>query len=553
MIINIFLALIAVSFLSNLLVKSNYDKIASFVVCAIFIVLFFNFYETWQLGQIYPFEYHWLKYRSLHVDVNLSSTNHNYMMIFPIFIVSLCSMLIAVFNKNEVFKLKLSSHILLNLAFFMLLICSDNLIQLLISSSMVGVIGFYIINDVQAREKYVFYNLLADLGLFTVFAIIYGQLGNLDLSELGRFEKEGAHRDLVAVLLLLSIYIKSGLFLFQNQLLNLSAINFNRLNLISWISTPLAGVIILSKTIPLLAISEISLPFLQVFAVLTIVWAFAASLIIDNIKERNVYLNLIIYGYVFALISLGDFNITTHLPSIIMIGYLMSMGIYMVYISSSNELSISKMGGFFKAIKLTFIVSVLSLLLFIQTILHFTTDINHSWSLSLLTFIVLSASHFYHQVYFGADKADDRVVAMLKNPSWYVIIPQLLIVYFLAEYNNFYSFEILYIGMVLVLLMFIDPFSRLERLADYEAIQEEDYFEKAYDMLILTPVKILGRILWLLVDFILIERTIISSLTHGTGFLIKISSKLYRCTTISGIILTIFGLSAMILYYFIKG
>lgn len=553
MIINIFLTLIAVSVLSNFFVKSSYDKIAAFLVCTIFTVLFFNFYETWQLKQDFPFVYHWLKYRTLNVDVNLSSTNQNYGMIFPIFIVSLCSMLIAVFNKNEVFKAKLSSHILLNLAFFILLICSNNLIQLLISSSMVGVIGFYIINDVQAREKYVFYNLLADLGLFSVFAIIYGQLGNLDLSELGRYEKEGAHSDLVAILLLMSIYIKSGLFLFQNQLLNLSSVNFNRINLISWVSTPLAGVIILSKTMPLLSISEFSLPFLQIFAVLTMAWAFFASLIIDNIKERSIYLNLMIYGYVFALISLGDFSVSEHLPTIVLVGYLLSMGIYMVYISSSNELSISRMGGFFKALKLTFTVSLLSLLLFVQTILHFTTEFNHLWSLSLLTFVVLSAGHFYHQVYFGADKADDRVVALLKNPSWYVVIPQLLMIYFLASYNNYYTPEILYVGATLVLLMFTDPFCQLERLAEYEAIQEEDYFEKAYDLLILTPVKILGRILWLLVDFILIERTIISSLTNGTNFLIRISSKLHSCTLFSGILFTALGLSAMILYYFIKG
>ena len=38
------------------------------------------------------------------------------------------------------------------------------------------------INDIEGKRRYVFYNLLADMGLFTLFALIWKQTGSISLS-----------------------------------------------------------------------------------------------------------------------------------------------------------------------------------------------------------------------------------------------------------------------------------------------------------------------------------------------------------------------------------
>ena len=366
MIISIFLILLASGFLLPLVSCRSGGKAVSFALLLVLLALFGWFCGCWADGANEPFVIHWLRYKDLYVDVNLSSVPENYRLIFPVFAVSVSAALIAVFGSEENSGSRLVGSIFLNLAALMLLICSDNLIQLAVSSAMAGVTGFYLINDLEARSRYSYYNLLADMGLFTVFAVIYGHLGNLDLSELGRFEQDGAHRDLVAVLLLLSVFLKSGLFPFHNQLVGLSAVSFNRLNVISWVSTPLSGVIILSKTLPLLSVSEYSVPMLQIFAVLTMVWAFGAGLIIDNIKERAVYFNLMIYAYIYALVSLNDFDVGFRLAYFVLAGYLLSAVFYMVFVASSNELFVSKMGNCFRSLKFTFLLSLAAFVLFFR-------------------------------------------------------------------------------------------------------------------------------------------------------------------------------------------
>ena len=83
-------------------------------------------------------------------------------------------------------------------------------------------------------------------------------------------------------------------------------------------------------------------------------------------------------------------------------------------------------------------------------------------------------------------------------------------------------------------------------------MQEEDYFEKLYNAVIITPIKILGRILWLLVDFILIERTIISSLNQGTALLIRAAGWINSPSAWRWLALSVFGIGAMFLCYYVR-
>ena len=61
-----------------------------------------------------------------------------------------------------------------------------------------------------------------------------------------------------------------------------------------------------------------------------------------------------------------------------------------------------------------------------------------------------------------------------------------------------------------------------------ENIQQSDVFEDIFDFVIVAPLTIVGRVLWLLVDFILIERTVINFLRKTTACLVLAARKINR-------------------------
>lgn len=88
------------------------------------------------------------------------------MQIFPFFVIAVAVMLFNVSYPQEEDRFRFNGQICLNLAALILLICSENAIQLLVSACLIDIFGFYMINDSSARRRYIFYNLLADMGLF---------------------------------------------------------------------------------------------------------------------------------------------------------------------------------------------------------------------------------------------------------------------------------------------------------------------------------------------------------------------------------------------------
>ena len=90
--------------------------------------------------------------------------------------------------------------------------------------------------------------------------------------------------------------------------------------------------------------------------------------------------------------------------------------------------------------------------------------------------------------------------------------------------------------------MFAGPLRLLNKLYEVENIQEADWFDDMYETLLIAPVKILGRILWLTIDFLIIERTIISSLSGGTTLLVRLLDRMHTGTWIGGAMYVLAGL-----------
>lgn len=535
--------------LSSILVSPKSNRIISVMTLMITSVIFFFLCRSYLFAETESFSFEWLKYMSLKVDVDLSSNITNYTQILPVFLLSLISMLIAVFNSEEVKKQSFCSLVALNLCAVSGAICAVNILQLLVCISLITILGYCIIDDMDARKKYAFYNLLADLSLFSVCSLAYGYIGSLEISALPMFDKLGGHRDLVAVLLAFSISLKLGLFMFHNQFYDMSVLHFNRLSYILFCTTPLSGLIILQKFFPLTLISEFIHPLLITVLILTIFCGIYSSIVIDNLKEKNIGIIQILYGFGVLQAFYGSAKFETIETMILFGGAIFSLMMYGIYFASSYELYISKMGGFIKGIKFGFVILSAALI----SVLHYIVNsLGISWQTILFSFVlILIISHIFRQVFWGQTRADERVMALLKNPAWYLSLAIIIFSAIIWQKGN--SFNIWVLGSCLGCYMFLlsfNPLSKLKNFYNLEYLQESDVFEEIFDFLIITPLTILGRILWLLVDFILIERTIINSLSNATNLLIRgvshlnvFSAKLYFLYILLG-----FGLMALLAY-----
>ena len=93
-------------------------------------------------------------------------------------------MLFNVSYPQEEDRFRFNGQICLNLAALILLICSENAIQLLVSACLIDIFGFYMINDSSARRRYIFYNFAGGYGAVYAFC---PHLGLYRFNPSGRF------------------------------------------------------------------------------------------------------------------------------------------------------------------------------------------------------------------------------------------------------------------------------------------------------------------------------------------------------------------------------
>lgn len=551
MLINLFILLSLTGGAAFFLPKDKYARFFSLLVFAGATSYAWLIWQAYLSGNTEPFVFHWIQYKSLHIDINLSANQHNYLYLIPAGIVLLFSLFCNIFSRQEIRRLRLSGLMCVNLAFLLLLICANNLIILMISAFLISITTLYIINDYESKKTYIVYDLISDMALFTAFAIIYSQFHQAELSVLTKYAREGEHIPLVAGLILLSLLIKNGLFLFHNQLLSFRDLNFNRLIFLSFSSLPVVGILIYEKTLPLLSAFEYGRLIIGTAAGLSAVYALGGTLIYDDIKEKALCFNMLFWAFLYAMaLAAPHFSFSAYFSLFLLMLALNGL-IHALSAAASDEIYISKMGGFFKNLWLLFLFFVLWFAIFAQNTL--SSDYNQTGTrvevVLFVSFTALALAHFLREAFFGTTQADEIVCARLKTlPYADCWLPAVLICgWYIFPFPEISRTAIMAFAVFLLLLA-IYPLRRLSRYYADEELQLAEFFKRFYELVVLTPITVLGRILWLTIDFVIIERTIINSLSDMIKFLIKVSQKIHQPTLINYILLALCGLGILFLY-----
>ena len=144
--------------------------------------------------------------------------------------------------------------------------------------------------------------------------------------------------------------------------------------------------------------------------------------------------------------------------------------------------------------------------------------------------------------------ADEKVTALLRNAGWLYAIPILV-----GSAVSFYALntwqDSLFWGMLVGFVCFwlLLPQKLVNLFAENESLQENDWQSTLYRLIIVSPLRLLGRILWLAVDFVVIERSIIGTLSGSMEFLENGFNKLQTQSGKNYLILTLVGIALLLL------
>ncbi len=429
MLTNLFFAFLGIGAFFLLPVAERYKKFLSFAFVIVLAGFFYQVFQNYDTQIFDSFSFAWMQSPKYKIDINIDSTQQNYIIFLPILLISIFMTLQIIFYSKEDKKNREYSIIAFNLANIILLISSRNLVQLLTGICIADIITQLMINNFYISKKYIFYSLFANFGLFMIFAMIQGKLKSFDLNTVSAYQTIGRHKDFVGIATLLFVFLKMELFMFHSALLKLKNINSYKLIFAFLLSGIFAGFFLLTKIYDLLKISEFSVPILYYVLAINAAFGLINGMIIAGNNKRLMYFNMLLY----------------------------SLLIYLFMQYQKYDVCFS-------------IIMVLAYLSFVTFI------VTHKYLklLGKLLCVILWSFVFYKF------KLYEDYVSLIAGCCI------LIFLLFSGKIHYFYRFQLL---------------------------QNLEIFDKIYEFLFIKPILTLGRGLWLLVDFMIMEKHVSNSMS----------------------------------------
>ena len=516
MILNIFLILAGTGLLTILYKSTRFQNILSVLGLCVLSSALYASYQGFHHFQGDNFSYSWLTSKFYPVNIDFASDKMLYLMIMTFLVSAVLNMLYMLIRETERYKLQIFSFATLGICCLILLNSSQNTLQLLISICFVDVLGFNLINNLAIRRRYIYYNLFADMALFMAFAMLWGDCRTNLFLKLGQCHYYG--HDWASWLIMLSALIKSGLFPFQGVFVPMAELSEERQNILSFILTPLMGFFLFYKTFPIIFQNTTMMLVLNIVIGLTFAWNIAGILLIRQLTRKKIYLNMIFYALAYAVLIENNGAIPQALGLL-----------FLLHVALNNGLNTSK-----KHIVVMFLMSVLLVSAFI-----FTSD---SLSPVLTTSVYLigvmvAISNMSRSPIFEMEKENNVYFKVFLSS----VVAVGTICYIKNIPDNFYYWLGIYIA-----LLILNPYRWLYKVYHSSTIQTASGFSGGFYLLVAQPVEFLGRILLLTIDFLIIEKSILGTLSKTNTLLMKLFNKMHQPDLINKIFFIAVGVILII-------
>ena len=538
MFINFIFLLVAVGFLSLLLPAKRMKTFWSLAVICIMGYSIFSILSPYPGNAI---SFVWQAIPNLPVSIELNPWQSGVYGILGVLILHTIAIYYNTISQQEQNPNIISGLLLFNCVFMITAFCSINYIQLLAAVGMADVVVYGMINDLNAKRYYIYGNFIADFVLLNILAIILGQQGKVDITHLEEYTKSWHHRDFIAIMLLAAIFIKSGLAFFHVTYQKIASLSFNRLNFILFASTPLIGLISLLLLNNILTISRYSESLIKIFSCLSIVWGFSGYISSDSLKRKASYNAMLLWGLVYAgYVWLPNFPLNKFFV-LLTSAYLFNVSLNIISKDSGDETYISKIAGNICHSKMLFLIYFAAICLYCINWLIFSKD-NTVLSLSGLLLIMLITSQTISEIYLNQGSQQSSISS---GRLFFISLPVLSFLVAFILHNDHLTITYAYfIGIIItwLLLFLIFPLQCFGKAHNISFIQAGDVTTAIYSGMILHPIQAIGRSLRIAIDFLLVERTIISSIKNSILFFIFTFKSLHNDKIWGKILLIIFGI-----------
>lgn len=525
----VYLLFIGLLALLKLRVKADNFVVTTVTFATLFV--FYLFCKDFQIGNESVTTLLWDSSRSGDIKIDIISSLSNIKLIFPFFVITLLALFNNLCFRYESNKREFAAILIFNLLSLIMLIAGNNLIQIITFVFVIDILSQLFLKDIYASKRYSIYNLVADMGLFLVMAMLKGKLETLEIGSVGHYYENGRHRDFIMFVIMISLFIKLGFFLFQSYLLDLKNTKFHKLFLIYYLSTPMVALILFMKFYPLLVVSPSFDICLNVAVAITMFWGTMGMIVINNLKEKTVYLNMLIMAIVVKLLQCSDFVWSLPFSIILIAGFCFNLSLYYThyYLNRENDLSYIytvPAGNKISIIFIMFLYGLFGAVFFSQLSLIYN-DLNSYWIFFFAILFTVASSHLYAQV-LSLCKQKMQNLKFDYRPVFILCICMLGAIYVLFEYQNNWDYPLIFF-ICFYALIAIYPFKFLfENKALNVKLQKIDFFAHIYDITIVNPIRIIGRWLTVLFDFMFIEKTLTTMVASVNSFTIRTFRKSVR-------------------------
>lgn len=510
MLVNTVSYLLFIAIAALLRFRARFNKIVVPLLSFSAIAIFYYFVQDMLTGTESVTTLLWDSSKSGNIKIDVVSSVNNYQMILPFFAITVLALINNLFFRFEPDKRNFAAILILNLLSLIMLIAGNNLIQIITFVFVIDILSQLFIKDIYASRRYSIYNLIADMGLFLVMAMLKSKLETLDVANMVHYYETGRHRDFIMFVIMISLFIKFGFFLFQSYLLDLKNTKFHRLILIPYLSTPMVALILFIKFYPLLVVSPSFYTCLNIAVTLTMLWGSIGAIVINNLKEKTVYLNMLIIALSVKIVQCYDFVWNIQISLLLILGFCLNLCLYYTHYGINRENNLLSVGSAQTQnkiiFKLTIVVYTLIASALCCVLAASLTPDNTYWIYLFLILFPLCSSHIFAQIISVLPKN------VASKTDYLPIIPLVicsLLSYFVIEQHSKMIKYAIYFTVIFAILIKIYPLKlTFENKLLNQKLQKIDFFAHIYDIILVNPVKIIGRWLTVLFDFVFIEKTV---------------------------------------------
>jgi len=539
------LYLFAIALFSFVKIQEKYVPVFSFILTLFVALVFACFAMDWRFLADSPTTIGIDFSVGGNIKLDIISSKQNYLLILPFFINTLLALGNNLIFKYETDKQHMLSLFTLNLIAFIMLICGNNFIQFMTFVFVIDIFSQLLIADTNATKRYSIYNLVADMGIFLVLSMLHGKLVNLDVGNISHYYETGRHRDFIMAVLMLSLFVKFGLFLFQGYWLDLKSAKFHTLYFLTYLSTPMAALILFIKFYPVLVVSPSFEPLLNWIVVLSMLWGTAGAILNPQIKEKFVYCNMLCVAFLVKLTELESFIWNATFSNILICLFLFNLCFYYLHFEIDREHSKNKTPIVF--VLTAFLFVFLSLCLCLASLY---TSQNALWIFSFGVLFIMVVSHLF------ASYAPKLRIQSTPHSSGLRTVCIMFVAILLSLYIGFYYVPYLYtccfvLGLFLA-LYFFNPFKFTDSVRHiYAKIHHVDLFALFYEKCILLPIKHAGIFANIFIDFIFLEHTLLPLISVLNGMVVKTYRHISRIGFLYYLLCSVFGI-CIICYFLYK-